>query len=354
MSSPSRPPPHSLPPQNRAFLQRLTLQRHLLDQLSHTPRTDSDFGGLLHQIALASKIIASKVRGAGLADILGMTGEVNVQGEEVQKLDVFANNTIVHCVEAGGHVCIMGSEEVEEPIAVPSKYAMGKYVLMFDPLDGSSNIDINASIGTIFSIHRRRTESGPGTLEDCLQPGRDIIAAGYVIYGSSNMLVYSDGNGVHGFTLDPGVGTFFLSHESIRIPDSGRTYSVNEGNYHLWEPAVQRWVDALKKPDPSKNRPYGMRYIGAMVADFHRTLLCGGIFAYPSDNKNRNGKLRLLYEAAPLSFIAEAAGGSATDGQRRILDIQPQQLHQRTPLFIGSKNDVAEAQQIISAGSQTL
>ncbi len=324
-----------------------TLERHLLDRQRSTPAATGDFTGLFHQIALAAKIIASRVSKAGLADILGLTGDVNVQGEEVMKLDIFANRTLVHCVEGGGHVCIMGSEEDEEPIAIPAQYPKGKYVLQFDPLDGSGNIDINASIGTIFSIHRRKSPgNGPGELGDLLQPGRDIVAAGYVIYGSSNMLVYSVGDGVHGFTLDPAIGEFFLSHGDIRIPERGKTYSVNEGNYHKWTPGVRRWVDHVKRSEPGRSA-YGLRYIGAMVADFHRTLLKGGIFAYPGDEKNPNGKLRLLYEASPLSFIAEAAGGAASDGTRRILDIEPDKLHQRTPLFIGSKHDVEEALRLI-------
>jgi fructose-1,6-bisphosphatase I len=325
-----------------------TLERHLLDRQRNTPLATGDFTGLFQQIALAAKIIASRVSKAGLADVLGLTGDVNVQGEEVMKLDIFANLTLVHCIESGGHVCVMGSEENEEPIAIPAQYPKGKYVLQFDPLDGSGNIDINASIGTIFSIHRRLSEgSGPGQLRDLLQPGRDIVAAGYVIYGSSNMLVYSAGDGVHGFTLDPAIGEFFLSHENIRVPERGKMYSVNEGNYHKWSPGVRKWVDFVKS-DGDDRSAYGHRYIGAMVADFHRTLLKGGIFAYPADSKNKSGKLRLLYEASPLSFIVEAAGGSATHGTGRILDIEPTKLHQRTPLFIGSKLDVEDCVRFVN------
>lgn len=306
------------------------------------PEATGDFTGLFQQIMLASKIIASRVSKAGLSGILGRTGHTNVQGEQVQKLDLFANNTIVGTIEAGGHVCVMGSEEVEEPIAIPAHYPQGKYVLQFDPLDGSGNIDINASIGTIFSIHRRVTPDGtPGSLEDLLQPGRDIVAAGYVIYGSSNMLVYSTGQGVDGFTYDPGVGEFFLSHPNIRIPDRGGIYSINEGNYHNWDAGIQRWADWIKTPSGDKPA-YRLRYIGAMVADLHRTLLRGGIFAYPQDIKNRRGKLRLLYEASPMAFLVEASGGVATDGTGRILDIEPQELHQRTPVFMGSREDVAD------------
>lgn len=321
----------------------LTLERHILERQRNVPGATGDFTGLFQQIALAAKIIASKVNKAGLAGVLGLTGDVNVQGEQVQKLDVYAHNVLVRTVEAGGHVCVLGSEEVADPIPVPERYPAGKYVLLFDPLDGSGNIDINASIGTIFSIYRRKTKSGPGTLEDCLQPGRDMVAAGYVIYGSSNMFVYSAGDGVHGFTFDPAIGEFFLSHENLVIPQRGNTYSINEGYTARWAPEVRRWVDWIKTPDKESGRPYGLRYIGAVVADFHRTLLRGGIFAYPADTKNKSGKLRLLYEAAPLGFIAEGARGAASTGSQRVLDVLPKELHQRTPLFIGSKQDVADA-----------
>jgi fructose-1,6-bisphosphatase I len=310
-----------------------------------------DFTAMFQQIALAGKIINARVNRAGLAGVLGETGDTNVHGEMVQKLDEFANRALVRCVEAGGHVCVMASEEFEDIIPVPARYPQGKYVLTFDPLDGSGNIDVNASIGTIFSIHRRVTTSGPGTVEDCLQPGSRQVAAGYIIYGSSTMLVYSSGDGVHGFTLDPSVGEFFLSHESIKLPTRGNIYSVNESNYHRWQPEVRRWADWIKTPDKDHGRPYTFRYIGAMVADFHRTLLRGGIFAYPGDVKKPNGKLRLLYEAAPLAFIAEAAGGRAIDGQNRILDIVPTELHQRTPLFIGSSDDVSDVERFVSGSA---
>jgi len=280
--------------------------------------------------------------------ILGRTGVTNVQGEQVQKLDEFANTVIVQTVEAGGHVCVMGSEEVEDPITIPKEYPQGKYVLQFDPLDGSGNIDINASIGTIFSIHRRVTPPGQGSMKDLLQKGSEIVAAGYVIYGSSNMLVYSTGEQVDGFTYDPGVGEFFLSHPRIRIPQRGGIYSINEGNYHNWSEGTKRWVDWIKTPAEDK-KAYRLRYIGAMVADIHRTLLRGGIFVYPHDVKNEKGKLRLLYEASPMAFIVEAAGGAASDGKSRILDIQPTSLHQRTPVFIGSPDDVADALRFVNA-----
>ncbi|MEZ4407105.1 MAG: class 1 fructose-bisphosphatase [Polyangiales bacterium] len=334
-------PPPALSPQG------MTLERHILERQRGIPGATGDFTALFQQIALAAKIINSRVRQAGLAGILGLTGDRNVQGEEVQKLDEFANTVIVRSVEAGGHLCVMASEEVEEPIRIPDNYPTGKYVLLFDPLDGSSNIDVDISIGTIFSIHRRVTVGRHGGLVDCLQRGTSQVAAGYIIYGSSTVLVYSTGDGVHGFTLDPAVGEFFLSHESIRIPPKGRSYSINEGNTHLWPEGVRRWVESLKTPKTNSEGAvsvYSSRYVGSLVADFHRTLLKGGVFAYPADKKSPAGKLRLLYEAAPMSFICEAAGGAAIDGERRILEIEPQKLHERTPLFLGSKEDVAAAQ----------
>lgn len=327
-----------------------TLEQHLIHRQRTLDQASGELTSLFSQISLAAKIIASQVSKAGLAGILGLTGEVNVQGEEVKKLDLFANSTLIRCVQQGGCVAIMGSEEVEDPIAIPEPYPCGKYVLQFDPLDGSGNIDINASIGTIFSIHRRVTPAGTrGTLEDLLQPGRDIVAAGYVIYGSSNMFVYSMGpsDGVHGFTYDPSIGEFFLSHPNIRIPTRGDTYSINEGNTHKWEPGVRRWVDWVKR-DEGDHRAYRLRYIGAMVADVHRTLLNGGIFVYPPDRKNPKGKLRLLYEASPLAFVTEAAGGAASTGRERVLDVVPEALHQRTSLFIGSQDDVADAMRLVA------
>jgi fructose-1,6-bisphosphatase I len=328
-----------------------TLERHILERQRQIPGATGDFTALFQQIALAAKIINSRVRQAGLAGILGLTGERNVQGEEVQKLDEFANNVIVRSVEAGGHLCVMASEEVAEPIRIPDHYPMGKYVLLFDPLDGSSNIDVDISIGTIFSIHRRQTLGRHGTLADCLQRGTSQVAAGYVIYGSSTVLVYSTGDGVHGFTLDPAVGEFFLSHENIRIPARGKSYSVNEGNTHLWSPQVRAWVDHLKAPratsPDAKPEAASARYVGSLVADVHRTLLKGGVFAYPVDSKSPKGKLRLLYEAAPMAFICEAAGGAASDGSRRILDLEPTELHQRTPLYLGGRDDIAVVEEFL-------
>ncbi len=334
--------------------QGMTLERHILERQRAIPGATGDFTGLFQQLALAAKVINSRVRQAGLAGILGLTGERNVQGEEVQKLDDFAQNVIVRSVEAGGHLCLMGSEEAADPIRIPEQYPTGKYVLLFDPLDGSSNIDVDISIGTIFAVHRRQTLGRHGSLADCLQPGTSQVAAGYVIYGSSTVLVYSTGDGVHGFTLDPAVGEFFLSHENIRIPARGRSYSVNEGNTHLWSPGVRRWVEHLKTPrqqdDGGPPGVYSARYVGSLVADFHRTLLKGGVFAYPADKKSPDGKLRLLYEAAPMGFICEAAGGSASTGRGRICEIEPTRLHQRTPVYLGSREDVAVAESFVHEG----
>jgi fructose-1,6-bisphosphatase I len=321
-----------------------TLDRHILERMRESPGATGDFTGLFQSIALAGRMIASRVHKAGLSDVLGRVGETNVQGEEVQKLDMIANRMLIRAVEAGGHVCVMASEENEDIIPIPEGYPRGKYVLMFDPLDGSSNIDVCMSIGTIFSIHRRVSEgTGLGGVEDCLQPGYKQVAAGYILYGSSTMLVYTTGDGVHGFTLDPLVGEFFLSHENIRIPERGRTYSINEGNTYRWAPEVKDWVQWLKSEEAPEGKPYGQRYIGTLVADFHRTLLKGGIFAYPGDSKNPRGKLRLLYECAPMALIAEAAGGAASTGRERVLDVQPDSLHARVPFFAGSRLDVEDA-----------
>lgn len=340
----------SIPPAGASLQDELgwTLDRHILERQRRVPGATGDFTGLMQSIGLAARVIASKVQKAGLADVLGATGAMNVQGETVQKLDVLANRILIRCVEAGGHVCVMASEENDDIIPIPPGYPHGKYVLMFDPLDGSSNIDVNISIGTIFSIHRRKTAVGPGTVDDCLQKGTEQVAAGYVIYGSSTMLVYTMGDGVHGFTLDPLIGEFFLSHENLRLLPTAPTYSINEGNQSRWAPGVRRWVETLKSKDAPGGSPYGQRYVGTLVADFHRTLLRGGIFAYPADKKAPDGKLRLLYEAAPMAFIAEAAGGAASTGKERILDIVPTSLHQRVPLFIGSRDDVRFAEEMIA------
>jgi fructose-1,6-bisphosphatase I len=320
-----------------------TLERFLSERQRQFPDATGDFTLLFQQLALAGKIISSRVNQAGLAGLLGHTGKTNVQGETVQKMDEFANGTLIRCLEAGGQVCLMASEEVEDPIPIPTRFPRGRYVLMFDPLDGSTNIDVNISIGTIFSVHRRVSEGSDPDLRDCLQPGTKQVAAGYIIYGSSCMFVFTSGHGVHGFTLDPSVGEFFLSHPDIRMPDRGKTYSVNEGNEAVWDPRVRDWVKWLKTPDKASGRPYSSRYIGTLVADMHRTLMKGGVFAYPADSKNKNGKLRLLYEASPMAMIAAQAGGLASTGDQPILEVVPTELHQRVPLYIGSKLDVQDA-----------
>jgi fructose-1,6-bisphosphatase I len=333
-------PPSSLRPQSSSL--GITLEQHIAQQMAMSPGATGHFTSLLYQIALAAKLVDARVRQAGLADVLGYTGEVNVQGEQVQKLDEVANESFLQVMRRGGRVCAIASEELDEAVFVPGQ---GRYAVTMDPLDGSSNIDCNISIGTIFGVYRRRTDPmDPASLDDLLQPGSALRAAGYVIYGSSTMLVYSTGArfGVHGFTLDPTVGEFFLSHENIRVPNRGSTYSVNEGNYVRWNEGTRRWVDYLKAEDKETKRPYGARYVGSLVADAHRTLVKGGVFAYPADKKSPQGKLRLLYEANPFAFVFEAAGGRASDGQRRILDIAPEKLHQRTPLVLGSADDVAD------------
>jgi fructose-1,6-bisphosphatase I len=325
----------------------ITIERHILEQQRFFPEATGEFTNLLYDIALAAKIISREVNKAGLAEILGLAGEENIYGEQVMKLDVFANETMIRMNDHTGRLCTMASEEVADIIPIPQRYPCGKYVLIFDPLDGSSNIDVNASVGTIFSIHRKVSEGPRGSLEDLLQPGYKQVAAGYIIYGPSTMMVYSSGQGVHGFTLDPTVGEFLLSHPNIQIPPRGKYYSANEGNYHYWSEGVCHYVDYLKTPDKATGRPYSGRYLGTLVADFHRNLLAGGIFMYPADTKNPHGKLRLLYEAAPLAFIVEQAGGRASDGTQDILYVQPESLHQRVPLFIGSREDVDKAEEFI-------
>ena len=328
----------------------ITIERHILEQQRFFPKATGGFTNLLYDIALAAKIISREVSKAGLAEILGLAGEENVQGEQVMKLDVFANEMLIRMNDHTGRLCAMASEENPDVIPIPERFPCGKYVLVFDPLDGSANIDLNVSVGTIFSIHRKVSDGQRGTLEDFLQSGYKQVAAGYIVYGSSTMMVYTTGQGVHGFTLDPSVGEFLLSHPNVQIPPRGKYYSTNEGNYHYWSEGVRRYVDYLKVSDEATGRPYSGRYIGTLVADFHRNLLAGGIFMYPAatkDPQKPHGKLRLLYEAAPLAFIVEQAGGRASDGTQDILQIQPESLHQRVPLFIGSREDVDEAEQFI-------
>ena len=330
----------------------MTIERFIMEQERLHPEATGELSNLLYDLCLAAKIISRQVRRAGLSDILGEVGAINVQGEVQQKLDLFAHDTVRHSVEHTGRVCIVASEEEEHPIPVNVREdrRSGKYVLLYDPLDGSSNIGVNVSIGTIFSIHRRRvTTKGPGELGDCLQPGRAQVAAGYILYGSSTMLVYTTGQGVHGFTLDPTIGEFLLSHPDIRCPEVGQYYSVNESHWNKWAPGVQRVVGAFKNGDHGRVEAKNARYIGSLVADIHRNLMSGGVFLYPADGNAPHGKLRLLYEAAPLALLVEQAGGAAIDGERDILDITPTELHQRTPLIIGSRSDVAFARSVLTA-----
>jgi fructose-1,6-bisphosphatase I len=330
----------------------ITIERFIIEREHEIPGATGEFSKLLTDLALAAKIVWREVSKAGLVDIIGSTGKVNISGDVVQKLDEFANEIFINVMQKGGHLCVMASEESKGLIEILEELAKGKYVLVFDPLDGSSNIDVNVSIGSIFGIFRRKTSSGKGTEQDVLQPGRNLVAAGYIVYGSSTIFVYTTGNGVHGFTLDPSIGEFLLSHENIRIPKKGDIYSVNEGYYERWDDNMKRFINYLKEEDKATGRPYKLRYVGTLVADFHRTLLYGGIFMYPGDKKNPEGKLRLLYEAAPLAYVVEKAGGRASDGFRNILDIEPTNLHQRTPLFIGSEEDVKLAEKFIQGRAE--
>ncbi len=333
----------------------ITLTQHILQQQRENPHATGAFTILLNELVVAAKVISREVNKAGLADILGATGHVNVQGEQVQKLDLFSNQVVIDRMQHIGQLCCMGSEENADLIDIPSRYPKGDYIIVFDPLDGSSNIDVNVSIGTIFGIYKRKSDETriDHLLNDVLQHGREQVAAGYFIYGSSTMMVYTTGkgSGVHGFTLFPSVGEFLLSHANIKIPEKGKMYSVNEGNYPYWDDKTWKMVDYFKTKDPATKRPYSSRYVGSLVADFHRNLLKGGIFMYPADLKDPKkptGKLRLMVEANPLAFVVEEAGGYASDGHGPILDIDPAELHQRVPLYIGSKEDVKIAEEFIS------
>jgi fructose-1,6-bisphosphatase I len=326
----------------------ITIERHILDEQRIHPEATGALTNLLYDIALAGKVIASKTTRAGLAEILGRTEDVNVQGEEVMKLDSFADLTIFRLNDHTGRLAAMASEENENFMPISDKYPKGKYVLVYDPLDGSSNIDFNVPIGTIFGIYKRISDDGPGTLEDFLQPGRELVAAGYIAYGSSTMFVYTTGHGVHGFTLDPSVGEFLLSHPRIKIP-APKYFSVNLGYQMYWSKGVQRYTQYLQGREGGI-KGLSLRYIGTLVSDFHRNLLAGGVFYYPADTKDPkkpHGKLRLLYECAPLSFIAEQAGGASSDGRQRVMDISPKSLHQRTPIFVGNRELVEKAEEFI-------
>ena len=327
----------------------VTIERFIVEQERLYPAATGELSGIMYDLALASKMIANKVRLAGLVDILGEKGSENVQGEAQQKLDVIANDIIVKALDHGGRLCAMASEEEAELIPIPARFKKGKYLLLFDPLDGSSNIDVNVPVGTIFSVLQKVTPGEDGTLEDLLQAGANQVAAGYVIYGASTMLVYTTGQGVHGFTLDPSIGEFLLSHPNMRIPEHGRYLSVNDSYEQLWTEEVRAVIRRFRGLD-GKRKAMSVRYVGSLVADFHRNLLGGGIFAYPANTKSPSGKLRLLYECNPLAYIVEQAGGAATDGRQRILDVKPTELHQRSAYFIGSRADVAIATEMLTGG----
>ena len=329
----------------------VTIERFIIEQERLHPEATGELSGILYDLALAAKMIANKVRCAGLADILGSTSASNVQGEIQQKLDVFANDTIIKAVDHGGRLCAMASEEVPGIIPIPEGFKCGKYCLLFDPLDGSSNIDVNVPVGTVSSIVQKITRGRHGEMEDMLQPGRRQVAAGYVIYGSSTILVYTTGQGVHGFTLDPSIGEFLLSHPNIRTPDEGQFLSVNDSYEQHWDEPTKQLMRRYRGLEGNRT-PLTVRYVGSLVADFHRNLLGGGVFCYPPSKKSPTGKLRLLYEANPLAFICEQAGGAAIDGKVRVLDVQPTDLHQRVPLFIGSRNDVDLAMRILANHSE--
>ena len=319
----------------------LTVQQHILQEQKRFPGASGEFSWLLSGITMATKLIQAKVRRAGLIDILGDHGGVNVQGEVQQKLDVYSNEMLVHCLSSRESIGVLASEENEEPLLVHRGSENANYAVVFDPLDGSSNIDVNVSVGTTFSILRRPEGVSLNEPEQwVLQPGNKTIAAGYVVYGSSTILVYSVGNGVHGFTLDPAVGAYILSHPNMRMPEQGSYYSVNEGYYEHFPRRYREYVRRLRSG--LLGHEYSSRYIGSMVADFHRTLLKGGIFLYPPTDTNPSGKLRLLYEANPVAFLTEQAGGMAIDGSRRVLDIHPDSIHQRVPLVVGSRVEVAD------------
>lgn len=331
-------------------MSQITVIEHLLFHQKESPMATGRFTSLLSEMILSGKIINSEVNKAGLVEILGLTGETNVQGEKVRKLDEFANQVLEHRLQRAGVLCALASEEKADLIPIPADCPQGDYILIFDPLDGSSNIDANVSIGTIFSIFRRTSPcEQPVGMADILQKGSQQVAAGYMIYGSSTMFVYTTGKGVHGFTLDPSVGEFLLSHQDIRIPERGKIYSVNEGYWSYWNEATRKAVSFFKDPNNERGRVYSSRYIGSLVADFHRNLLYGGIFLYPADTRDPrhpHGKLRLMCEANPLAMIVEQAGGFATDGVNRILEIQPEEIHQRVPLVIGSRDDVLKVRDI--------
>jgi len=326
-----------------------TLGEFLIENQEKFPYATGELSQLLSSIRLASKVVNREINKAGLADILGLSGSENIQGENQMKLDVFANDTFIRTLRSMGEVCGVASEELDDFISFNDNiHSSSKYVVLIDPLDGSSNIDVNVSVGTIFSIYRRISEPGsPVKLEDFLQPGNAQVAAGYVVYGSSTMIVFTTGHGVNGFTLDPSIGTYCLSHPNMKIPSKGNIYSINEGNYVHFPEGVKKYIKFCQTLELKSNRPYTSRYIGSLVCDLHRNILKGGIYIYPTGTMSPNGKLRLLYECNPLALIIEQAGGRATNGEIRILDIKPSELHQRVPYFAGSTEMVLEAESFL-------
>ena len=331
----------------------ITLDEYIIKKQHENPDATGELTSLLGAIQLAAKVVNREINKAGLVDIIGATGIENVQGEIQQKMDLFANDKFKAALEARGEVCGIASEEDEKEVIFNTQRGNdSKYVVLMDPLDGSSNIDVNVSVGTIFSIYRRVSPLGqPATLEDFLQPGNRQVAAGYIVFGSSTMLVYTTGNGVHGFTCDPSLGVFYLSHENIKIPENGSIYSINEGNYLKFPEGVKKYLKYCQEIDAPSNRPYTSRYIGSLAPDVHRNLLKGGIYMYPSTASAANGKLRLLYECNPMAFLVEQAGGKATDGFKRILDIEPSEIHQRVPLFCGNTNMVEDVETMMKEHS---
>lgn len=326
-----------------------TLGQFIIEKQADFPYAKGELSRLLRDIGIASKIVNREVNKAGLVDILGDFGSTNVQGEDQKKLDVFANTQFIAALTSGGECCIVASEEEDEFVAIDSPVSKNaKYIVCIDPLDGSSNIDCNVAVGTIFSIFRRKSTEGKATLEDVLQKGTEQVAAGYVIYGSSTMLVYTTGKGVNGFTLDPSIGEFCLSHPDMKIPEDGKIYSINEGNYVHFPDGVKKYLKYAQVEDKASNRPYTSRYIGSMVADIHRNLIKGGIYMYPTTSGSPNGKLRLMYECNPMAFIIEQAGGVASDGFRRIMEIEPTELHQRTAVYIGSRKMVEMVESLLA------
>ncbi len=331
---------------SQQFEEGITLDRFIFETTKAHREAQGTLATLLRQIALAGRLVSSRVNRAGLAGMLGATGETNVQGEFVQKLDIYANEAFKRALEHVGVCCAVVSEEDEEPFLIPKPFHSGRYIVCIDPLDGSSNIDVNATIGTIFGVFRRTTPEGtPAQKEDYLRSGRDMVASGYIIYGSGTVLVLSTGEGVFGFTLDPLVGEFFLSHSNIQLTQKAFTYSINEGYAAKWDPKLRQYIEGIKDSADA----WKARYIGSLVADFHRNLLKGGVFLYPGTLSNPKGKLRLLYEAFPLAFLVEAAGGRASNGEQDILDLLPTEHHERTPLFLGNRDNVADIEQALQS-----